>query len=122
MKKVIFASLIVILITAISFMPALAKTKVVKGQVTAVDSGANTITVLTNRGETIVLIAPANFDFTSISVGDSIIAKGELQNDGTFGAEWIKPVGRDQKDTDEDKPEGDKSNSAFCDPTKKDKP
>jgi hypothetical protein len=93
----------------------------VKGVVTAV--GDSTLTIETKKDGTMTVTAPADFDLSTVEVGDWVLVKGDRQDDGTITAERIKVVGKSgQKDLDDDdKPEGEKDNSAFCGEDKKDK-
>jgi len=134
MKKCFLISILMILVALMAAAPAFAKPGKgnVKGEVTAI--GAGTLTIVTNRGETVVVVVPDGFDLSSVEVGDWLLVKGEAGQDGTIVAERIKQVGEgsdedgDEKkakgngDGDEGKAEGSKDNSAFCAGDKQDKP
>src|SRR5512137_1816828 len=122
MKKTLLISILVILVAGLAVTPAFAKTSVIKGEITAIDSGAHTITVLTNRNQTIPVTAPDGLDLSKFVVGDEVIVKGQMQDDGSIAADWVKKVNPDEVD-EEDAPEGSKAeNSAYCDPSKKQQP
>lgn len=89
----------------------------VKGDVVDIDPGSGILTIVTKKGETLLVIAPVGFDFQGIEVGDSVMVKGETQEDGSILADSIKEVGKgsdDDNDEVENETEGSKDNSAYC--------
>jgi len=70
MKKILIATVIVIMIAWVSVSPASAQQgKInIKGTVTAV--GAATLTVESHKGETLVITVPEGFDVSTIQVVD----------------------------------------------------
>jgi hypothetical protein len=128
MKKLITYSIFIILVTLLMASPVLAipGKGVVKGEVTAVDPGDGTVTTLTiktKRGEIVTVTVPQEFDIKAITVGDWVLVKGAAEQGEPIQAEWIKQVGKGRgKNDDQDKPEGKKDNSAFCDEGKQEKP
>jgi hypothetical protein len=130
MKKLIIFSVFVILITLLMASPALAipGKGAVKGQVTAVDRDAGTLTIETKRGEIVTVFVPPDFDIKAIEVDDWVLVKaaggeGDSIEAAWVEAAWVKQVGKGRgKNDDQDKPEGKKENSAFCDEGKQQKP
>lgn len=123
MKKLITFSIFVFLVSLLMASPVLAipGKGVVKGDVIAVDSG--TLTIKTKQGEEVTVIVPQDFDINAFKVGDSVLVKGVVGEDDSIEAEWVKQIGKGRgKGDDEDKPEGSKENSAFCDEGKQEKP
>ena len=112
MKKIFLTTLIVALVSLFLAVPAFAKTSVIKGTVTALN-GHGTITVLTNKGETLLITLPAGFAQDSLKVGDMVLIKGQTQAGGPLLVESIRLV--DESETqdppDEDNPEGKHENS-----------
>ncbi len=109
-----FISITVTLLAAFIVIPVSAKPSVIKGEVTAIDAGGNTITVLTHRNQTVNVVTPADFDLSTLVIGDEVLVKGTLQGNGSIAADWVKLVGAGGPD-DEDAPEGSKANnSAYC--------
>jgi hypothetical protein len=105
----------------------------VKGEVVGVDEPSGTLTVLSNKGETVTVYTPEGFDFTSVVLGDSVLVKGERQEDQSVLASVVKVLGLDEVDEGETESEGesdgeelegdgDRSNSAFCAEDKQEKP
>jgi hypothetical protein len=120
MKKMACIVLIALLAAVLLPAPVSAVSPVLKGEVTAVDTTAGTITILTNRDQSVLITPPADFDLSGLSVGEMVIAKGEAHEDGSFTAEWVRITG---KDSDESKHEGGrKNNGAFCNQGKKAEP
>ncbi len=125
MKKLIIFSIFIILVTLLVASPVLATPGkgAVKGEVTAVDPGAGTLTIETKRSESVTVFVPQDFDFTVIEDGDWVLVKGAAGPGDSIQAEWIKQVGKGRgKNDDQGKPEGSKENSAFCDEGKQEKP
>ena len=93
----------------------------VKGEVTIV--GAGTVTIETKKDETVVVVVPEDFDLNEIEPGDWVLFKGSTGEGGELEADWFKPIGkgRGKGESDGDKPEGKKENSAFCADEKQDK-
>jgi hypothetical protein len=95
----------------------------VKGQVTAVDRDAGTLTIETKRGEIVTVFVPPDFDIKAIEVDDWVLVKAAGGEGDSIEAAWVKQVGKGRgKNDDQDKPEGKKENSAFCDEGKQQKP
>lgn len=113
MKK-IFSLLMVFFLAFGLAGPALAKpgNKVVKGPVTAINSDG-TFAVMNSDNELVLIVAPAGYDLSGLQVGDIVLVKGTLQDDGSVLAEWIKKPGNgkgggeedDEKDREEDERE-----------------
>ena len=120
MKRILNVLIMIIMVTILVTTPALAKSGNgnVKGEVRAVNAEEGSITILTNQGETVVVIIPAGFDLATIAVGDSVLVKGEIQPDGSIVAETIKLTGKGNQQgkekEDQDEGKGNKANSAFC--------
>lgn len=124
MKRIILTTILILMLSLMIAGPASAKNDKIniKGEVTAVAAG--TITVLSNKGVTYEIALPDEFDL-DIQVGDSILVKGRLSEDGSVMAESIKLIGKNNdKDDgdDEEQSNGGKSNSAFCADDKQGKP
>ena len=128
MKKHILLASIFTALMLIFVMPVAAMGNGnVKGEIS--DISGDQITILTNKGEVLVITAPAEFDTTSLSVGDSILVRGTLTGEGTMDATTIKVVGGDEEDEEEaedteveDAGEGGLAeNSAFCAEDKQEK-
>ena len=111
MKRIIPTIILVFVITLLAARPASAKNDKIniKGEVTGV--GAETISVLSNKGITYEIAVPDGFDLTAIQVGDSVLVKGRIGEDSSVTAESIKllGVGNDEDNSDEGK-----MNSAYC--------
>lgn len=124
MKKIFSIAILVILIMLLGAVPALAipGKGAIKGEVVAVDPDERTVTLETKRVEFVVVNLPPDFDFESIAVGDWVLVKGEAGEDGTLDAEWVKQIGKGRGKGNDDKSEGSKDNSAFCDEDKQEKP
>jgi hypothetical protein len=125
MKKSLIATILVFMLSLLVVGSASAKNDKIniKGEVTEV--GAGTITVLSKGGGTYVITVPDGFDSTAIQVGDSILVKGRIGEDGSIKAESIKLVGNNNNDKDgddKDQAEGGKQNNAFCAEGKQEKP
>ncbi len=114
MKKLSFISIAVLLVAAFVVTPAFAKPSVIKGEVQTINTGDNTITVLTQKGDTITVVAPTGFDLSTLVIGDQVVVKGTLQNDGSILADWIIKADVSGSET-EDTAEGSKAiDSAYC--------
>jgi hypothetical protein len=124
MKKILLTLFLMLTLSTLVAGPAYAKNDKInlKGEVTAVSEGM--ITVLSNKGESLVVHLPAGFDLDAIQVGDSVLVKGRTSEDGSVMAESIKLVGKrnDKDDSDEGQAEGGKENSAFCADGNQEKP
>ena len=122
MKKKLTISILVILVALLAAVPALAipGKGAVKGEVTAVDP---VLTIETKKGESVVVVVPQDFDINAIEVGDWVLVKGSAGPGDSIEAEWVKQVGKgNDKNDDQDNPEGKKDNSAFCAEDKQEKP
>ena len=125
MKKKITISIFVILVALLAAVPALAipGKGAIKGEVTEVDLGKGTLELDPKKGESVLVTVSPDFDLKEIAVGDWVLVKGTTVEEGIIEAEWIKQIGKGgEKGDDEDKAEGKKDNSAFCDGKKQDKP
>jgi hypothetical protein len=125
MKKKLSISILIILVALLATMPALAipGKGAVKGEVIAVDPDAGTVTIETKKGEIVMVAVPQDIDMDSIEIGDWVLVKGTTEQENSFEADWFKQVGKGRgKNDDQDKPEGSKENSAFCDDGKQEKP
>jgi hypothetical protein len=125
MKKLIIFSIFIVLAALLIASPALAipGKGAVKGEVTVVDPVAGTLTIKTKRGELVPVTVLGGFEKGEIVEGDWVLVKGSASEGGEIEAEWFKQVGKGRgKGNDEDKPEGKKENSAFCDDGKQDRP
>lgn len=90
-RKILFLPLVVIvamLITTTAFAQTGKGNPT--GEVTAIDSAAGTLTMLTAGGEELVVTLPGDFDYSTVEVGMVVTAKGEWTETG-FDAEWVKP-------------------------------
>ena len=132
MKRIFLTTLLVLILSLVVVGPAAAQNGklTVKGEVKAISG--NSLTILSNKGETIVVTAPSGFDMGTVKEGDSVLVKAVAGSGGGWEAQSIKVVGgkddkedkgkdKDDKDDDE-KPEGSKDNSAYCSDGKQDKP
>lgn len=124
MKKLFTISILVVIVSLLAAASAFAKHGKgnIKGEVTTIDPAARNLTILTKKGETVLVNVPADFDFTSVNIGDWVLVKGKNWVENSIVAEWIKPVGKDSIKNDVDKSEGSKDNSAFCADDKQVKP
>jgi hypothetical protein len=121
MKKNLVATLILVLLSLsiVGAGFAIAKTDVVKGQVTALGGGK--LTLDSRKDGTVVVTLPANFDSSLIKVGDMVMVKGVRQADGSLVASTVRVLGSESQGNGEGggKPENaGKANSAFCSPDK----
>jgi hypothetical protein len=117
MKKKILILVVVLLLAAMAVVPVLAKPTLVKGVVTAVTD--STLTVETRKGGEVIVNLPEGFD-TELVEGDTVIAKCQQVGDELV-ADWVRKVGRNSAEN-EDKAEGRKDNSAYCNAGKKQDP
>lgn len=113
MKKVFLAILVGLVFLSLSFTLVLAKSGKVnlEGEIIAVDEVGQTITIRTTEGEeyTIYFSPEDAFNYTFEDLGSFVHVKGELQEDGTILAEWVKlELDEDEGD------EGGKAESAYC--------
>jgi hypothetical protein len=124
MKKIYPIAILVILITLVAAVPALAipGKGAIKGEVVAVGPGEGNVTLETRQANFVVVNLPLDFEGKNITVGDWLLVKGTVAEDGSLDAEWVKLIGKGKGKGNEDKAEGKKDNSAFCDPEKQDKP
>ena len=87
-----------------------------KGEVTAINQDAGTVTINTKDGEVTVTL-PAGFDFSTVALGDTMMAKGTWESETELTAEWVKVF--PAKPENEDKPEkpekkDKKISGAYC--------
>lgn len=115
MKKFLTLLMVCIVFAAGMAVPAQAGAgkAVVKGQVQSVDAAAGAATLLTLRGETVVVVLPAGFDLTTLAVGDWLLARGAWQADGSLAATFAREVVVDDGDMDDDD-QDDKTAGAYC--------
>ena len=59
------------------------------GEVISIDEAGGTITILTTDNEELTITVPADFDFSTVSIGMTVKAKGTWTDDG-FIAQWVK--------------------------------
>lgn len=115
MKKIFFAILVGLVFLSLSFSLGLAGAGKVnlKGEIIAVDEAGKTITVQTDEvvpnTYTIHFSPDEIFGYIVEDIGSFVHVKGEMQEDGTILAEWVKPV-VDEEEEDE----GDKVESVYC--------
>jgi hypothetical protein len=123
MKQIIQITILILMLSLMTAGPAAAKNDKINinGEVTAV--GAGTITVHSNKGITYEIALPDGFD-VPIQVGDRVLIKGHVNEDGSVTAESVKLLGKgnDRDNTDEDQFEAGKGNSAYCSEGKQEKP
>lgn len=123
MKRIILTTILMLMLSLMVAGPASAKNDKIniKGEVTVVS--ADTITILSNKGVTYEIALPDGFDL-AIQVGDSVLVRGRLNEDGSVIAESIKLLGKgnDKDGSDEDQAEAGKGNSAYCADGKQEKP
>lgn len=134
MKKFITIIIITLLLSLLAVGTVFAeKGKVnLKGEVISVDVAAGKVTVQSNKGGVYLVTPPAGVDLLTIQVGDEVLVKGFMADDGTLTAHFFKRVGKPAGDKppkpgqpdleDEDQPEGSKANSAYCMEGKQDRP
>lgn len=134
MKQMLKGTILLFLFTLLLATPGLAKSDRVgvKGDVVDINAAVGSLTILTNRGESVTVIAPAGFGLELIGLGDAVLVRGWLQEDGSILAETIKVVGRsdqaanakDNEDKRDDvaDAEGSKADSAYCLAGKMDEP
>lgn len=95
----------------------------VKGQVSEInphEGTYGTITIYTQHGDDILVYIPPDFDLSSVKLEDYLHIKGQVQEDGSIVADWMKDWDQDDEAMDGEG-EGSKANSAFCS-SRKDKP
>ena len=128
MKKILITTFLALLVASLAAGSAFAqKDKInLKGEV--VSSTPGSLTVQSNKGEIFVVIVPAGFDTSTVQVGDSVLVKGRLTQEGSIQADSIKLVGKGSNEGDDNEPgESEeppdlKANSAFCAEGKQVKP
>ena len=119
MKKVLLAVLVGLVFLSLSFSLALANPGKVnlKGEITAVDTDAPSITIRTadDVEHTIHFSPDYPFDFTAEDVGGFVQVKGVIQEEVTILATWVKPI-VDEEDGDDGDDDGEetKEDSAYC--------
>lgn len=116
MKKSILITLLVLLLSLVLVGTALAKPGVfvVKGVVTAVDEGS--LTVKSNKADEPYVFdeLPVDFDASQIEVGDTVMVRATVKEDGTKVALAIRVLGGKGKGGSGKPEETGKANSAFC--------
>jgi len=112
MKKLMLSVLLGIVFTAFSVSLVAAKPGKVnlEGEIIAVDVVGLTITIQNVENETVVIHFPADyaFSFTAADIGILVHVKGDLQEDSSVLAKFVKPVEL------EGDGEGSKDDSAYC--------
>jgi hypothetical protein len=123
MKKIYLITIFVMLVILAVAMPvfAIPGKGAIKGEVVAVDPEGGTVTLETRKTDFVVVKLPTDSEAEIVKVGDWMLVKGTLDQDGILEAEWVKPIGNGNGIGNEAKAEGKKDNSAFCDPEKQDK-
>lgn len=124
MKRILLTTILMLMLSLLVVYPAAAKTDKINIKGTVTEIGAGTITVLSNKGITYLIIAPDGFELNSAQIGDSVLIKGRIGEDGSIIADSIKLLGKgnDGDDQDEDMAAGGKENSAYCAEGKQEKP
>jgi len=118
MKKKLLILAVVTLLAALAVMPVLAKPALVKGVITNITDSQ--ITLETKKGAEVIFTLPEDFDLATLAVGDTVIAKCQTVGEELV-ADWVRKVGRNSSEN-EDKAEGRKDNSAYCNADKKQEP
>ena len=82
MKRIILTIALILMLSLLVAGPVSAKNDKIniKGEVTEV--GAGTITVLSNKGISYVVVLPDGFDLSAVQVGDSVLVKGRIGTNG----------------------------------------
>ncbi len=131
MKKQITVAILALVLTLAFAIPASAMGNGnVKGEITEIN--ADQITLLTNKGEVLVVTAPLDFDTSTLAVGDNILVRGTSTGEGTVDATTIKLVDadddKDEEETESEEIEGEDDgegglaeHSAFCAEDKQEK-
>jgi hypothetical protein len=120
MKKTLI-SLLLVLVLAVPAMGTVSaqKDKInIKGEVLSVGGGV--LTVESNKGETIEIAIPENFDLPELEVGDAVLIKAVAGEGDEWIAGTVKVLGQGDDDTDELGNFAD--NSAYCSDDKKNSP
>jgi hypothetical protein len=127
MKKILVSCSYTVLLLLLVFSTVSAEVgwSNIKGEVTAIDG--TLVSVLTNKDEVYNIYVPEDFDLSTLSIGDTVLAKAELLEDDTWQALSFKILGKpdseeEDDDDDMDTEETDELIPAFCDPEKKDTP
>ncbi len=125
MKRLILTTIVILILSLMVAGPASAKNDKLNLKGEVIEVGTGTITVLSNKGITYEIALPDGFNL-DIQVGDSVLVKGGISEDGSVMAESIKLLGKgnDNGDGDEDEDQADagKANSAYCASDKQGKP
>ncbi len=127
MKKFSKHVFFVIILALLAVVPAFAKPGFInlKGEVLELDEATLSVTLETHKGETFVVIMPETVDFTLLEVGDTLLVKGEVQEDGTVLADrvmWIGAKNDDGAGDDTGTGDGSKMDGAYCTEGKKENP
>lgn len=98
MKKlhipIILAAILTLMMTAAAFAQTGEGNP--RGEVLSVDETGGTLTILTSDDSEVVITLPEDFDYSSISVGMTVLAKGTWTETG-LDAEWVKEAGPGDK-------------------------
>ncbi len=122
MKRTVLIAIAVMLLAALAAVPAMAKPYIIKGEVTAIDTATGVITLDTGEVDPVLVTVPEGFDLTALVIGDQVIVKGQLQEDGSVLAYQINKLEvEEDTDTDPDEGEGEDTSegskatdSAYC--------
>lgn len=119
MKKTLLSLLLVIVVLLVPAGSVTAqKSKLnIKGEVTAISG--DILTIESNTGDTIEIVAPADFDLDTVAVGDSILIKAVAGENGDWIAKRLKVLGNDEEDDGPENAGGFQENSAYCADEKK---
>jgi len=124
MKKIFTISILVILLTLLSTTAAFAQQGKANfnGEVTQVNADGS-LTVLLKDGSSVIVYPAPGETFDPSLVGTNVHVKGTFNTDGSVQSDWIKPVGADSDEDEQDKDttkgdegagEGGKETSAYC--------
>ena len=101
-RKILFLSVVAILAMMMT-TTAFAQTGKgnPSGEVTGIDPGAGTLTMLTADGVELTVSLPSDFDYSTVEVGMVVTAKGDWTEAG-FDADWVKPSDGEDEDSEAD--------------------
>jgi len=126
MKRIIFLILLSIVAFSLTGREASAQNGKanVKGEVIGVGEG--TLTVESHKGQVYVFQAPEGFDLSTVQVGDWVLVKADVEQDGVWLADFMKAIGNgrgqgvdddgapEEADDDQGEGGGNRENNAFC--------
>jgi len=130
MKRFMITSTFVLLLALLGTMPVAAQKGKININGEVVEVGSGTLTILSHKGETLVVSVPEGFDLSAIQVGDAVLVKAVMGDGGNWVAQSIKQLGKGNNESNEDENEvdddemgdGSKLNSAYCAEGKQEKP